>query len=205
MPDEVARSLFGRDGGPQVLVVHLAPSSDALASKEALEGGLRSTHAAYDVYFEDALVREYGAALNDLRSLSALTASIALVSVILGSHNLAWLAAEERQRVIGVLRTLGFSRVELGRYLFLRAGLITAIAYLLAWSSSRAFLVFGASIDSLLIGGTETSLDLSPATALLGLVLACAASLAGTALAVRRVLRATPASLLAHGTGGSHA
>jgi putative ABC transport system permease protein len=194
-----ANSLFGAQKGTQLLVAHLQESADPLASREDLENGLRSMGGEYDVYFEDALLREYGAALNDLRSLSLVTAVIAITAVALGSHNLAWLAAEERRRLLGVLRTVGFDRRAVGRYLLLRAAMISGTSYLLALAAAIAFIWFGVGGPTLAIGGAETALYLSPAMAALGLVLACVASLAGTWLSVRNILRASPASLLGRG------
>ena len=47
--------------------------------------------------------------------------------------------------------------------------------------------------------------ELAVSTALLGLILACAASLTGTWLSARNVLSASPASLLGRGPGSSFA
>jgi len=198
-----ALALFGGDKGAQLLMVQLQPSADPIASREELENGLRSIGADFDVYFEDALLREYGAALNDLRSLSFVMTIIAIAAVTIGSHNLAWLAADERRRVFGVLRAMGFDRRAVGQYLLFRAGVISIIAYLLALAASMLFLEFGVGADTLNIGGTAFNLSLSPATAALGLVLACGASVAGTWLSARQVLDAPPASLLGRGPGSS--
>jgi ABC-type antimicrobial peptide transport system permease subunit len=200
-----ASALFGQEKGAQLLVAHLQPSADPLESRQDLENGLRSIGVEYDAYFEDALLREYGAALNDLRSLSLLMAVIAIAAVTLGSHNLAWLAAEERQRLLGVLRAVGFDRRAVGRYLLFRAGVISVAAYLLALAAAILFIRLGIGPNNLSIGGTQTDLILSPAMAGLGLLLACAASLTGTWLSVRHVLRASPASLLGRGPGSSFA
>jgi ABC-type antimicrobial peptide transport system permease subunit len=200
-----ARALFGPGKGAQLLVAHLQPSADPLTSRQDLEDGLRSIGGEYDAYFEDALVREYGAALNDLRSLSLLTAVIAIAAVTLGSHNLAWLAAEERTRLLGVLRAVGFDRRAVGRYLLLRAGVISVASYLLALAAAILFLRLGIGPNTLTIGGTQTALSLNAPMAVLGLFLACAASLTGTWLSVRSVLSASPASLLGRGPGSSFA
>ena len=200
-----ASDLFGAQRGAQVLVAHLNPSADPLSSRQDLEAELRAYGSGYDAYFEDALVREYGAALHDLRSLSILTAAIAIVSVILGSHNLAWLAAEERLRLLGILRAVGFDRRSVGRYLLLRATIISAAAYLLAYSGAGLFIRFNAAVGRLTIGGTETALQLSPEVAFVGLFLSCVASLTGTWFTVRSVLGASPASLLGRGPGASYA
>jgi len=200
-----ASALFGPEKDPQLLVAHLQTSADPLASRQDLENGLQSIGSEYDAYFEDALLREYGAALNDLRSLSLLTAVIAIASVTLGSNNLAWLAAEERKRLLGVLRTVGFDRRAVGGYLLLRAAAISVASYLLALAAAIVFIRVGIGPSSLNIAGTQTALTLSPATAVLGLLLACAASLTGTWLSARNVLSASPASLLGRGPGSSFA
>ena len=205
MSYSAASTLFGPEKGAQLLVAHLQPSADPLASRQDLENGLRSTGAEYDAYFEDALLREYGAALNDLRSLSILTAVIAIAAVTVGSHNLAWLAAEERMRLLGVLRAVGFNRRAVGRYLLFRAGVISVASYLLALAAAILFIRLGAVPKDLAIGGTQTDLSLSPAMAVLGLLLACAASLAGTWLSARHTLSASPASLLGRGPGSGFA
>jgi ABC-type antimicrobial peptide transport system permease subunit len=200
-----ASALFGPEKGAQLLVVHLEPSTDPLAARQDLENELRSVAGEYDAYFEDAFVREYGAALNDLRSLSLLAAVIAIVAVTLGSHNLAWLAAEERKRLLGVLRTVGFDREAVGRYLLLRAAVVTAASYLLALSAAILFIRFGVGPNPLTIGGAQTALSLTPPMAVLGFLLASAATLTGTWLSERAVLRASPASLLGRGPGSSFA
>jgi putative ABC transport system permease protein len=205
MSYRAASDLFGPERGAQLLVAHLQPSADPLASRQDLENGLRSIGAGYDAYFEDALLREYGAALNDLRSLSLVTAAIAIAAVTFGSHNLAWLAAEERTRLLGVLRAVGFDRRAVGRYLLLRAGVISGIAYLFALAAAILFIRLGIGPSDLTLGGTQTDLSLSPAMAGLGLFLTCAASLTGTWLSVRPVLSASPASLLGRGPGSSFA
>ncbi len=202
MSYSAAYDLFGADKGAQFLVAHLDPGTDPVAARQDLEDGLRSIGAGYDAYFEDALLRQYGAALKDLRSLSLLTTIIAVAAVSLGANNLAWLAAEERQRLLGILRVVGFDRRAVARYLVLRLGVITVAAYLLALAAAVAFIRLGLGTDSFTVGGTQTDLSLSPAMAGAGLLLACAASLAGTWLSIRTVLGATPTSLLGRGPGG---
>jgi putative ABC transport system permease protein len=198
-----ASELFGPERGAQLLVAHLQPSADPLASRQDLESGLRAIGAEYDAYFEDALLREYGAALNDLRSLSLVASVIAIAAVTLGSQNLSWLAAEERKRLLGILRAVGFDRRAVHRYLLLRAAGISSAAYLLALAAAILFIGFGP--NNLTIAGTRADLTLTPAMALLGLLLTCAASLAGTWLSVRHVLSASPATLLGRGPGSSFA
>lgn len=197
-----ASDLFGPQAGAQALVVHLQPWADPLVAQEDLAGGLPASGAEYEVYFEDAMLREYGAALSDLRSLSALTAIVAFVAVSLGSHSLAWLAAEERRHSLGMLRAIGFDRRAVGGYLLLRAGAISAAAYLLALTAALVFL--GRQGD-LTIGGTQTTLTLSPATAAIGLLLSGLAGLSGTWMSVRGVLADSPATLLDRGPGSSFA
>jgi putative ABC transport system permease protein len=200
-----ASALFGQEKGAQLLVIHLQPSADALTTRQDLEDELGSFGAEYEVYFEDSLLREYGAALNDLRSLSLLTAVIAVAAVTLGAHNMAWLAAEERRRLLGVLRAVGFHRRAVGRYLLVRAGMISVASYLLALAAAILFLRLGMGGNNLTIGGIQADLSLSPEMALLGLLLTCSAALAGTWLSVRDVLRASPATLLGRGPGTTFA
>jgi hypothetical protein len=157
-----AGALFGPEKGAQLLVAHLEPSADPLAARQDLENELRSVAGEYNAYFEDAFVREYGAALNDLRSLSLLAAVIAIVAVTLGSHNLAWLAAEERKRLLGVLRAVGFDREAVGRYLLLRAGVVSAASYLLALAAAILFIRFGRGRTSLTVVECWTALRSDP-------------------------------------------
>jgi hypothetical protein len=82
---------------------------------------------------------------------------------------------------------------------------ISVAAYLLALAAAILYIQLGIGPNNLTIGGTQTALSLSPAMAFLGLLLACAASLAGTWLSVRHVLSASPASLLGRGPGSSFA
>ena len=200
-----ARALFGPERGPQLLVAHLKPSADPLEARQDLEDGLNSLGTGYEPYFEDGLLREAGAALNDLRSLSILTALIGFAAVTIGSSNLAWLAAEERRRWLGILRAVGFARHDLARYFLLRAAVISVAAYLLALAAAAAFLSSGVTPQSLAIGGLEPGLSLTPATAALGLALASLATLAGTWLSVRRVLASSPSLMLGRGPGSTFA
>jgi ABC-type antimicrobial peptide transport system permease subunit len=126
-----------------------------------------------------------------------------VLAVLLGSLNLAWLTAEERVRWLGILRCLGFERAEVSRYLLLRAGMISTLAYLAALGAALAFIAYAADADRFTVGGAQASLRLGPGTALAGLALASLASVAGTWLLVRRVLRAAPATLLGRQAGGS--
>jgi len=204
LPFAEASRLFGADKGAQLLVVHLNAAADPVASRQALLDGLRPA-GAYDAYFEDALVRQYGSALNDLSSLSYLTAAIAVAAVTLGSHNLAWLAAEERKRLLGVLRALGFDRASVGGFLVTRALVLTTSSYLVALGAATVFLRWGIDAQALLISGAQSSLALTPTMAALGWLLSCLSALVGTWLSATRVLQASPASLLGRGPGGSFA
>lgn len=205
MAFHAASDLFGREKQPQLLVAHLVSTADPLAAKQALEAELSSVAAGFDVYFEDALLREYGAALNDLRSLSLVAVVLAVLAITLGSHNLAWLAAEERTRPLGVLRAVGFDGRAVGRYLLFRAVLVSIAAYGFALLAAILFIRLGAGTNHLSIAGARADLQLSPMLALSGLVLASTASLIGTWLSVRQILRRSPASLLERGPGSSFA
>ncbi|HMK07721.1 MAG TPA: ABC transporter permease [Anaerolineales bacterium] len=203
LSETAARGLFGADKKAQFLVAHLKPATDPLSARQDLQAGLQAAGGDDEVYFEDALLREYGAALNDLRSLSFVTVLVATVAITLGAHNLAWLAAEERKRLLGVLRTVGFERKAVSRFLLVRACLITAAAYGLALLAAIAFVHLGVGTSHLAIAGAEAELNLDPTMAILGLLLACLASLAGTGISARAVLRVPPASLLGRGPGGT--
>jgi ABC-type antimicrobial peptide transport system permease subunit len=200
-----ASQLFGSEKQPQFLVAHLAPGVDPLSAKDDVEAGLRSTGTLYDAYFEDALLREYGAALRDLRSLALALVLLAVVAVTLGSHNLAWLAAEERLHLLGVLRTVGFDHGAVTRYLLIRAGIITLGAYLLALGAAGLFIRMGAGVSRLSIAGTPADLSLTLPMALLGLSLTIAAGLLGTWLSVRKLVGRPPALLLGRGPGSGFA
>ncbi len=196
-----AHQLFGPDKGAQLLAASLKPNADPVVARQALEDGLVPP-GSFDAYFEDSLLSRYGAALNDLRALGLLTTIIGVAAVILGSHNLAWLAAEERVRLLGLLRTLGFGRRAVAIYLLLRAAVITGGAYLLAVAGVQLFFLIGLGGAGLTISGSQSDLSLDPSTVLLGLVLAGTSALVGTWLSSRRVLASSPADLLGRGPGG---
>ena len=197
--DQASR-LFGPDKGAQLLIVHLDPLADPLSARDQLMEGLKPA-GRYDAYLEDALIRQYATALQDLRALSVLVAGIAVLAVTLGAHNLGWLAAEERRRLLGGLRALGFSRRAVGQYLLIRALGTTALAYVLALAAAVVFLRWGTDDASLLISGAHSGLTLEWPVALAGLGLSSLATLVGTSLAAGRVLRTTPAMLLGRGPG----
>lgn len=202
IPYSAAHSLFGPDRGAQLLVAHLRPEADPLAAQGALEAAFASAGEPYDAYFEDALVRETGEALDDLRSLSLVTTVIALSAVTVGSANLAWLAAEERRRRLGLLRAVGFGRADLVRYFVWRGGAIAVAAYLLALVGAVTFTQLGWTAASLAIGGLEPELHLTPATAAAGFGLAALATLAGSWISAHRLLRTSPSLLLGRGPEG---
>ena len=204
MAYQTADRLFGPGKGAQLLMTSLQPGVDPVLARQDLQDRL-APGGVYDVYFEDALVRQIGSALNDLRALAIVTAAIGVVAVTLGAHNLAWLAAEERRRLLGILRALGFGRRSVAAYLLLRAGLITVAAYALALSAARLFFGLGLAGGGLAIGGTRTDLHLSPGMVALGLLLCVLSVLAGTWLSSHKILATPPAELLGRGPGESPA
>jgi ABC-type antimicrobial peptide transport system permease subunit len=201
MSYHAADQLFGPEKGAQLLVVSLRRSADPVAAHETLAAALGAT-GDYDVYFEDSLVRQFGSALDDLGGLSILTAVIGVAAVTLGAHNLAWLAAEERKRWLGILRSVGFGRRQVARYLLFRALAISAVAFGLAVVGAQLFFRFGLGGSGLVIGGAVTDIRLSASTMVGGLVLAGLATALGTWLSARRVLATAPADLLGRGPGG---
>lgn len=144
--------------------------------------------------------------MNDLQSLSVLTAAIAVAAVTLGSHNLAWLAAEERLHRIGILRSLGFGRRAVAAHLLLRAGVISLASYLLALAAAILFLQTGIPPGGVMLGGMQAAaVELSPQQAGLGLALTWLAGQTGTWLSLRAVLNTSTAILLGRGPGASFA
>jgi ABC-type antimicrobial peptide transport system permease subunit len=156
----------------------------------------------YEVYFEDALLRKFGAAFQDLRSMSVLLTAIAITAVTLSSHNQAWLATDERKFSLGILRTIGFHRTAVEGYLLSRALIINLVAFLLAYVAARV-LITGTTLEIFSFGGTQLSLELAPSMILLGLLLSSGSTLLGTCLSSRKTTTLTPADLLGRGKGVS--
>lgn len=201
MPYRAAERLFGSEKGAQLLVANLDRSADPVAAQQALIESL-GPGGGYDVYFEDSLVRQFGSALDDLRGLSVLTAVIGVAAVTLGAYNLAWLAAERRRHWLGILRSLGFGHRAVAWYLIVRALLISAAGFALAILGALVFFQIALGDGGLMIGGAQSDIGLSIRTALGGLFLTGAATMAGTWWSAREVLATPPAELLGRGPGG---
>ncbi len=163
-----------------------------------------SSNKPYAVYFEDALLREYGAAFRDLRAMSVLLTVIAIVAVTAAAHNQAWLAAEQRRVSLGVLRTLGFTSRSVALYLNLRALGINLIGYGLAYFSAQIFIQgrLGGELHS--IAGNQLALSIEIPQALLGLLLSSAATWMGTWISSRRTMSSSPAGLIGRGPGAAY-
>jgi ABC-type antimicrobial peptide transport system permease subunit len=183
------------------MVVNLNPGADPIRAQQDLQTRLNSM-GNYEVYFEDALLRKFGAAFQDLRSMSVLLTAIAITAVTLSSHNQAWLATDERKFNLGILRTVGFDRAAVEGYLLTRALLINFAAFLLAYIAARTF-IKGTTLEIFSFGGTRLSLELTPSMILLGLLLSSASTLLGTWLSSRKTTSSTPADLLGRGKGAS--
>jgi ABC-type antimicrobial peptide transport system permease subunit len=201
LPFTTARALFDQFETSELIVVNLKSGTDPLQARQDLQARLQ-TMGDYDVYFENALLRRFGAAFRDLRSLSVLLTGIAIIAVTLGSHNQAWLATEQRKPNLGILRTIGFHRPAVEAYLLSRALIINLIAYLLAYFAASVF-VHGTALEIFSFGGTRLSLELAPSVALAGLLLSSVSTLLGTWLSSRKTMTSTPATLLGQGRGAS--
>ncbi len=195
-----AARLFGSDKGAQFIVANLAPGVDPLEAKTDMENGLTEL-GDYDVYFEEAILREYGTILNDLGALTSLLTGIAMAAVTLSSHNMAWLAADERRQSLGLMRALGFTRMAVSRYLLLRAISIALLSYVLALIAARLYIDLEIGGHLLRMGGVQLSMVLDLPMAGLGLVLACGSTLLGSWISTRSISKYAPASLLGRGSG----
>ncbi|MGA9531522.1 MAG: ABC transporter permease [Anaerolineales bacterium] len=203
MDHATAVSLFGPDRGDQMLVVSIHPEYDPVQAKVELESWL-DRQGSFDVYLLAGLAREYGRALQGIRTLSILLTWMGVGAITLGANNLAWLAAEERKNSLGVLRTLGFNPSMLSRYLILRALFVASIAYASAFGIAWLIVEYALGSDLHTIGATEIGLDLGPGVAISGLVLVAAATILGTWLSSRAIRESPVTRLLGRGPGEVH-
>ena len=201
MDYRAAETLFGPEKGAQFLVVNLEPGVDPILAKTELEDLFQGIDD-YAVYFEESILREFGSALNDLGALTVLLTGIAIVAVTLGSHNIAWLAVDERQRRLGILRAVGLKSAAVSSYMLARALVISVISYVLAAGTAYGYIQEGMGTPVLRVGGVQLSMSLDMPTVIAGFALASTATLFGTWVAVRAILKSSPANLLSRGRVG---
>lgn len=202
MSYSTASELFDQPDNFEVLVVKLNSDIDPVAAKQVLEQELQSG-GTYETYLEDALLREYGAAFHDLRALSTLLTIIAIVAVSFGSHNQAWLAAEQRRAQLGILRSIGFTRRSVEWYLNLHGLTLNMVGYGFAYLLAGLFVRIVLDGELHNIAGYRLTLSLDLPVVFSGLMLSSLATLLGTWLSSRNTVASSPAALIGRGPGSA--
>lgn len=199
LPFAIASELFNQTQTAELMVVNLKPDADAIEAQQVLQAQLSSS-GNYEVYFEDALLEKFGAAFQDLRSMSVLLTAIAITAVTLSSHNQAWLATDKRKFSLGILRTIGFHRAAVEGYLLFRALTLNLLAFVLAYLAARVYIEL-AALENFSYGGARLSLEFAPSMIILGLLLSSGSTLLGTWLSSWKATSSSPAELLDRGKG----
>jgi ABC-type antimicrobial peptide transport system permease subunit len=181
--------LFGTARGFQVGYLSLDPLADPEAVRSTLLADTRIS-ADHSVYLEHAYTDSYNESSSNLVILSTLMVMVALLAVTFGIYNATSLSLAERGPEIGLLNVIGFTLGKMRLFLFMRALVLTLVAYTLGWLASLFFIDqqrLGASISLVFL-----SLRLTPFASLLGLVLAVGFSLLGVWLATGRLVESNP-------------
>lgn len=123
------RSLFQRYGGEprvNVLAVYLSPDADpaAVAQQIKMAGG----KAAIFVLPNQKLRRRVLEIFDQTFAVTYALRIIAVIVAALGIFNALWASVLERQREIGILRSLGASRAQVFRVTLQEAGLLGVLA-----------------------------------------------------------------------------
>jgi ABC-type lipoprotein release transport system permease subunit len=139
LPLESAESLFNTQGVYQFAWVKIAAGVDADTVRASLQADPRlNTH--YDVFFVDALYKQYAEALQDIKTISLVLAGFSLALVIFGVYGSVYLTLSERNREITILRAIGFSTNTIRGLLILRSLILIVIAFIVSWGISTALL-----------------------------------------------------------------
>lgn len=123
------RSLFQRYGGEpraNVLAVYLSPDADPAAVAQQIK--MASGEAAILVLPNQNLRRRVLEIFDQTFAVTYALRIIAVIVAAFGIFNALWASVLERQREIGILRSLGASRAQVFRVILQEAGLLGLLA-----------------------------------------------------------------------------
>lgn len=147
LPLEIARGLFGPERLTQIVMVEVAPGSDAVATLKRLEAD-PAIAGQYMVFYEDTFTRRNTELLRDMLQLLYIASGLAFFAVGLGAYMATALHLVERPRDGALMRLAGLSRNQVGAFLLLRAEALAAGAFVIgavfAWAWMSALYADGA-------------------------------------------------------------
>lgn len=158
LPLEAAQELFAPRRDYQMMIVQVAPGVDAEEARQSLQDRLGER---YTVFFEDSYTRRNNQGLHELNGLGKAASSIALLAITLGAYTATQLSLAERNREMGILRAVGFSRQTVGRLLLVRALLQSLLAYAAGLAAAWAYTVYRQSAAPIFIVGYPLTLELT--------------------------------------------
>jgi putative ABC transport system permease protein len=195
MPLEVAQDLFAPRREVQAITMQVAPEADAEEVRSRLQDDPR-LGSRYTVFMEDSYTRHNNQAFRDLNALGLALGSIALLVVILGTYTATQLSLVERNREIGILRALGFSRGMVGRTLLARALLQGLLAFTVGLAAAWAYTAYRHIIDPMIVLGYSLWMEITLHQVLVGLAWTSGWAGLGAWLSTRSMTMASAGDLL---------
>ncbi|MHC1781499.1 MAG: ABC transporter permease [Anaerolineaceae bacterium] len=186
MPLETAEQTFqtaGRYQGAVVVVPDGVNPEDVLFVIESMPA-LKDHYTAFlveDVYYRFARV------LEEAKIISYALTWLSLLMVTLGIYHTIHLNLEERSREVVLLHAVGFSIRNLQGILFLQAGFLTIISYLLAWGVSLVIIKRFDEISPIVLHGEHIPVTLNPEMLLGGFFLMLVFCALGVWIPTRRI------------------
>ncbi len=183
------QQLFGSSRGYQVGYLSLVPSANPDSVRLRLLADPRIS-AGTSVYLENVFTNDYNQSNTNLLVLSGLMVLVSLLALTFGIYNATSLSLTERSHEIGLLRLVGFTLSRLRGFLFVRALVLTLMAYGLGWLVSMIFIddqSLHASVDLIFL-----SLRLTLLSSLSGLGLAVIFAFLGVWLTSGRLATVNP-------------
>ena len=185
--------LFGTAHGFQIGYLSLEPWANPESVRTILMADRRFS-ANNVAYLESTLNDGYNQINTNLLTMSSILALVYLLAVTFGIYNVTSLSLTERGREISLLRVLGFSQGRLRGYLFVRALVLTLVAYGLGWMISLVFINYQRLHTSIDLFFAPLILRLTPSTSLLGLGLVTVFAILGVLLTTGRFASQNPLS-----------
>jgi ABC-type lipoprotein release transport system permease subunit len=186
MPLETAEQTFrtaGRYQGAVVVVPDGVNPEDVLFEIESLPA-LKDHYTAFlveDVYYRFARV------LEEAKIISYALTWLSLLMVTLGIYHTIHLNLEERSREVVLLHAVGFSIRDLQGILFLQAGFLTVLSFLLAWGASLFIIKRFDEISPIVLHGEHIPVTLNPEMLLGGFFLMLFFCALGVWIPTRRI------------------
>lgn len=123
---ERANLLFEGQSGFQMVTIEPAPGSDSFELQERFDA---VSGTEFSVYFEADLADQQSARTEAARNLALVSTIVGIAALVFGGFNLAAIALAERSSDVGIARTLGFGRREIGAVAVLRSALLAAAGF----------------------------------------------------------------------------